>query len=116
MTTSAADAVERGWVPSDESFSARLALVRNRLGWNMKEAALACGLPPSSWMHWESDGKHPRNYTDVCQTISARTGADYAWLALGRTSQASGSTLTANKDTSQWRKALLAPTAVPVAA
>lgn len=73
----------QGWVATDHEFAARLALVRNRMGWNLKEAALACGLPPSSWMNWETKGKRPHNYVQVCQTIANRTGASFEWLALG---------------------------------
>jgi len=72
-----------GWVPSDQAFAARLALVRNRMGWNLKEAALACGLPPSSWTNWETKGKRPHDYVQVCQAIANRTGANFEWLALG---------------------------------
>jgi hypothetical protein len=34
------------WVP-ELTFGARLALVRHRMGWNIKEAAAACDLPRS---------------------------------------------------------------------
>lgn len=71
-----------GWGPDDAEFGARLALVRQRMGWgNVKEAALACGLPVESWRNWERDGRKPRDYIAVCQKISARTGADLSWLA-----------------------------------
>lgn len=79
MTSDAA----HGWVPSDREFAARLALIRNRMGWNLKEAALACGLPPSSWTNWETKGKRPHDYVQVCQLIATRTGASVEWLALG---------------------------------
>lgn len=76
------EATSRGWRPDDSSFGARLALVRQRMGWgNVKEAALACGLPVESWRNWERDGREPRSYIAVCQKISERTGADMAWLA-----------------------------------
>lgn len=73
---------QTGWVPSDQQFAARLALVRNRMGWNAKEAALACGLPAQSWRNWES-GKRPHDYEKVCKAIADRTGADLVWLTLG---------------------------------
>lgn len=73
---------EQGWVPSDSEFASRLALVRNKLGWNAKEAALACGLPAQSWRNWEN-GKRPHDYAAVCQAIAKRTGANVEWLALG---------------------------------
>lgn len=63
-------------------FAARLALVRNKMGWNAKEAALACGLPAQSWRNWEA-GKRPHDYIEVCQKITDRTGVSTEWLVLG---------------------------------
>jgi transcriptional regulator with XRE-family HTH domain len=77
MTT----ATQGTWIP-ELNFAARLALVRNNMGWNAKEAALACGLPAQSWRNWES-GKRPQDYETVCQRISARTGVDVDWLLRG---------------------------------
>ena len=72
------------WVPDLTSFGSRLALVRQRMGWgNVKEAALACGLPVSSWRNWERDGRQPRDYMTACQQVAQRTGVDLAWLAMG---------------------------------
>ena len=49
---------EQGWVADDSEFGARLALIRQRMAWgNVKEAALACGLPVESWRNWERDGR-----------------------------------------------------------
>lgn len=71
-----------GWRPDDSTFGARLALVRQRMGWgNVVEAANECGLPPASWRGWERDGRAPRDYMAVCARISTRTGVDLAWLA-----------------------------------
>jgi len=51
------EAVEPSWIPSDATFGARLALVRQHRGWtNVKEAALSCGLPVESWRGWEQGG------------------------------------------------------------
>lgn len=73
--------VSQGWRPDDTSFGARLALVRQRMGWgNVKEAALACGQPVESWRSWERDGRQPRDYMRICMAISERTGVDLAWL------------------------------------
>lgn len=73
---------ERGWVATDSSFGARLALVRQRMGWgNLKEAALACGLPVQSWRGWERDGRQPRDFVQTCQVIAETTGCDVWWLA-----------------------------------
>lgn len=74
---------EQGWVASDrDSFGARLALVRQRMGWgNVKEAALACGIPPQSWRTWERDNVQPRDFMAVVRKVVARAGCDEAWLA-----------------------------------
>ena len=49
-----------GWRPDLSAFGARLALVRQRMGWNVKEAADHCRLPPQSWRSWEA-GRTPRD-------------------------------------------------------
>jgi transcriptional regulator with XRE-family HTH domain len=74
-----------GWVPSDQSFGARLAMIRQAMGWNAKEAALACGLPQNSWRGWEAQSRSPRNVLDVVERIVERTGVDDYWLLTGRT-------------------------------
>lgn len=79
MSTSTALA---GWVADDSTFGARLALIRQRMGWgNVKEAALACGVPVASWRNWERDGRLPRDLIQVSGQISRTTGCDQAWLA-----------------------------------
>lgn len=73
------------WVPDDSTFGARLALVRQHMGWgNVKEAADACGLPVESWRRWERDGRAPRDIVEIADTISERTGCDFGWLLAGR--------------------------------
>jgi hypothetical protein len=72
----------RDWRPDDRTFGARLALVRQHMGWgNVREAALACGVPSESWRSWERDGRTPRDYARIVMAIHARTGVDAAWLA-----------------------------------
>ncbi len=71
-----------GWTVDDSELGARLALVRQRMRWNIKEAATECGLPAASWASWEA-GASPRQLADVCDKISRRTGADYIWLIAG---------------------------------
>jgi hypothetical protein len=79
-----ADPVAIGWVPIVESFGARLALVRQRMGWgNVKEAAECCGLPVQSWRNWERDSGQPRDIVKAAQRISAVTGVNYYWLLDG---------------------------------
>lgn len=69
-------------MPNDATFGARLALIRQAMGWgNMAEAAVACGLPVASWRNWEQAERQPRDYFRIVQTIAARTGCDAVWLA-----------------------------------
>jgi transcriptional regulator with XRE-family HTH domain len=79
----ATQSIEHGWVP-ELTFGARLALIRQRYGWNVKEAAIACRLPVQSWRGWERDHTQPRRYLEVCRTIAEATGASYDWLLDGR--------------------------------
>jgi hypothetical protein len=53
------------------------------MGWNMKEAALACGLPAATWRLWETGGARPRDISDAAQRIAEETGADYWWIIAG---------------------------------
>lgn len=94
------------------TFSARLALVRNRMGWNAKEAALACGLPAQSWRNWEQ-GVRPHNYPEVCQLIADRTGCEASWL-FGITP--SGGTEVTSRGTTHQKVADRDPAVRPVAA
>lgn len=72
------------WIPDDSTFGARLALIRQRMGWgNVKEAATACGLPTESWRTWERDGVEPRGLQRIATQISTATGCDLAWLMGG---------------------------------
>ena len=75
------DSSGKEWVPVD-TFGARLALIRQRMQWNVKEAAEACGLVDQSWRNWE-DGMSPRKVHDVARQIAERTGCDYTWLVAG---------------------------------
>jgi hypothetical protein len=70
------------WIPDLTTFAARLAVVRQGMGWNSKEAALACGLPATSWRNWEA-GKRPHDFAKVCEAIARRTGVPPMWLAFG---------------------------------
>lgn len=84
MTNSVDTVVETPWIPAVESFGARLALVRQRMGWtNVKEAATACGLPAENWRRWERGESEPRRLVTIAMTIATRTGCDYLWLVHG---------------------------------
>jgi transcriptional regulator with XRE-family HTH domain len=70
------------WIPDASSLGARLALVRWRMGWNMKEAARECNITQNSWANWEA-GMQPRNYVEVINRIVLRTRVDKLWLMTG---------------------------------
>lgn len=79
-----ANTAPAAWIPDDGTFGARLALIRQRMGWgNVKEAATACGLPTESWRTWERDGVEPRGLQRIATQISAATGCDLVWLMGG---------------------------------
>lgn len=75
-------ALDEPWIPDDSTFGARLALVRWKLQWNVKEAADACGLNDQSWRNWES-GKLPRDIVTTARTIADITGCSEKWLVVG---------------------------------
>lgn len=82
------------WVANDATFGARLALIRQHMGWgNLKEAAVACGIPVESWRSWERDGVLPRRYLESCAQIARVAGCDYGWLVDRRPSGSSLPTL-----------------------
>ena len=73
-----------GWIPELTTFGARLALLRQAMGWgNVKQAATLCSIPVESWRGWERDGLEPRQLIHQCMKIAGVTGVDYRWLALG---------------------------------
>jgi hypothetical protein len=69
------------WIPQD-SFGARLALIRQHLHVNVNRAALMCGLDGENWRNWES-GKNPRDFELVCHKIAEATGCSIGWLMMG---------------------------------
>lgn len=73
-----------GWVADDATYGARLALIRQRMGWgNIAKAAKECGVPVDSWRNWEVDGRLPHRITTISMAITTRTGCDYLWLVHG---------------------------------
>jgi transcriptional regulator with XRE-family HTH domain len=72
---------DEDWVPQD-TFGARLALIRQRKNWNVKEAADACGLNHQSWRNWE-DGKGVQHLEEVAKKIAAAAGCSRRWLMAG---------------------------------
>lgn len=74
---------DTGWIPSTKTLGARLALVRWRMGWNLSEAAEACGISESNWRSWEVDGRNPRDLNAMAQSIAERSGVRKYWLIDG---------------------------------
>lgn len=66
------------WVP-ENTFGARLALIRQHFGWNVVEAAKACDLDDGSWHNWER-GKGTRKFEEVTRQIALATNCDLGWL------------------------------------
>jgi transcriptional regulator with XRE-family HTH domain len=82
MTTETQATAAEAWIPSGQDFGSRLALVRHKMGWNVKEAARECGLPAATWHDWEA-GSSPRNLVTISMAIATRTNADFLWLVHG---------------------------------
>lgn len=75
---------EAGWTADASTFGARLALIRQRMGWgNVERAARECGLPVETWRSWERDNRIPNRLVTIAMAIAARTGCDYLWLVHG---------------------------------
>ncbi|OOB90323.1 helix-turn-helix domain-containing protein [Rathayibacter sp. VKM Ac-2630] len=79
MTTTT---LAHAWIPDTASLGARLALVRWRMGWNVKEAERECGISQNLWSGWEA-GSQPRNYNAQINRIVLRTQVDKYWLMTG---------------------------------
>jgi len=69
-------------------------MIRNARGWNIREAALACGIGPQSWRNWEIGGRLPREYPAICARISAAADISLPWL-LGLERELEGKAATA---------------------
>jgi len=82
-----------GWIPQD-TFKARLRLVREELGLTVREAAARCGFHYATWSTWER-GTDPRHMVAVVEKISATLGVDRDWLMWGGPLRRSAPTLVA---------------------
>lgn len=88
-------AMERaaGWVPDATTFGARLALIRQHMGWgNIEKAAKACGISTETWRSWERDNREPHRLSAVARQIATATGCDYLWLLAGPDGGGGGTT------------------------
>ncbi|QSM88762.1 helix-turn-helix transcriptional regulator [Mycobacteroides abscessus subsp. bolletii] len=102
--------VQLDWIPDLSTFSSRLAAIRHRMGWNIKEGATACGLKSQSWREWELSGRRPRDYQEICEQIAKHTGVDYVWLMTGQDRRPQGVQLTrGGKESEGGRNAILTP-------
>jgi hypothetical protein len=73
-----------GWTADASTFSARLSLIRNHMGWgNIAKAAKECGVAADSWRNWEVDGREPHRLVTIAVAIATRTGCDLDWLVYG---------------------------------
>jgi transcriptional regulator with XRE-family HTH domain len=70
------------WVPED-TWGARLALVRQHMGWNYEQAGKACDIEPETWRQWEKRGRSPRKIHEIARRIASVSGANYVWLMAG---------------------------------
>lgn len=74
----------QGWTPDLTTFGARLALLRQAMGWgNVAEAANQCAIPVASWRNWETRGHEPRGIVNIALKIAGVTGVDHRWLLEG---------------------------------
>uniref|UniRef100_UPI003017B488 helix-turn-helix domain-containing protein n=1 Tax=Gordonia sp. MMO-8 TaxID=3127886 RepID=UPI003017B488 len=73
----------REWMPTAASFGTRLAMIRQGMGWNVSEAAVACGVTPTTWRKWEFGGSKPRDFMHVTRGIAEATGVSVEWLVFG---------------------------------
>lgn len=71
------------WIPDLNEFGARLAAVRWHMRWNIRQAAVACGVSPGTWRGWELNGHMPRDLRDVVGKIHVKTLVDRVWLYEG---------------------------------
>jgi transcriptional regulator with XRE-family HTH domain len=71
-----------GEIPPD-AFRVRIAMVRAMRGWNVKQAAEACGLSPENWRMWEKTGRRPQDYETVCRRIAEGSGFSKSWISSG---------------------------------
>lgn len=73
-----------GWVADDETFGARLAMIRQKMGWgNVAKAARECGVATDSWRNWETENVEPHRLQTIALAIATRAGCNYIWLCHG---------------------------------
>jgi len=68
-------------LPQD-TFAARLVLIRHEMRLTVDEISVRCEVPSATWSTWER-GTKPRDLADVCRKIAVGTGYDPNWLIWG---------------------------------
>ena len=68
-------------VPTD-TWGTRLAIVRQKMGWNITEAGRETGITATSWQNWEN-GKGCRQVHKMAAKIARSTGISFTWLVAG---------------------------------
>lgn len=74
--------IQPNWIPDASTFGARLALVRWRMGWNVREAERECNVSQNTWGNWE-EGALPRDLNGVVNRVVLRTQVAKYWLLTG---------------------------------
>lgn len=69
------------WIP-EETFAARLRLIRHALDLTTEEIGQKVGVPGPTWNTWENGAK-PRRMDEKVAQISEALGVDRAWLMWG---------------------------------
>lgn len=69
------------WVP-DDTFGARLVLLRRTLGLTVEQVAKLSGIPHPTWSTWENGAK-PRDMAAKVRQIAEATNCDQNWLMWG---------------------------------
>ncbi len=82
MTINAEQTTITDWVPSTDTFGARLALVRQKMGWNQKQASEECDLSINAWARYEDEGG-VADLIGTVRKIVSRTGVNEMWLLTG---------------------------------
>ena len=84
MSSDATADQAEAWIADDSTFGARLALIRQKMGWgNIAKAAKEVGVPTDSWRNWEVDGREPHRMPTIAMAIATRVGCAYRWLVHG---------------------------------
>jgi transcriptional regulator with XRE-family HTH domain len=73
------------WIPEprQDTFGARLRMLRDGLELTLHEFAALTEIPHSSLSAWENETKKPRNMDEIVERIHAATSVNKVWLMFG---------------------------------